>query len=78
MKLYNNQNSIHAAVKGGQYEMLEFLIKDTRQGINEGVPENKKIRKYKILDPTKFDEYWKTRLNRDRMGNSPLHMCFEI
>lgn len=79
MKLYDHQNLIHAAVKGGQYEMLEFLIKDTRQGINDNLPENKKFPvKYKILDPSKFDHYWKTRRNRDTMGNSPLHFCFEI
>lgn len=29
MKTYNHQNLVHAAIKGGQYEMLEFLVKDT-------------------------------------------------
>jgi len=79
MKLYDHQNLVHAAVKGGQYEMLEFLIKDTRKGINDNLPEHKKFPvKYRILDATKFNQYWKTRRNRDAMGNSPLHFCYEI
>ena len=79
MKLYDRQNLVHAAVKGGQYEMLEYLIKDTRQGINDNLPEHKKFPvKYKVLDPTRFNVWWKTRRNRDAMGNSPLHFCFEI
>ena len=31
IKLYNYKNLIDAAVEGSQYEMLEFIIKDSRQ-----------------------------------------------
>ena len=32
MKLYKNQNIIHSCVAGLQYELLEWLIKDTYKG----------------------------------------------
>lgn len=69
---------MHAAIKGGQYEMLEFLVKDTSKNVNKNVPKDKQVpEKYKIPF-FKRTLYWKTRSNRDFTGNSPLHFCFEI
>jgi|APSaa5957512535_1039671.scaffolds.fasta_scaffold53685_4 hypothetical protein len=35
VKLYNHQNVIDAAVEGSQFEMLEFLVKDSRQQVKD-------------------------------------------
>jgi hypothetical protein len=36
IKLFNNQNVIDAAVEGSQYDMLEFLVLDSRQQVQNG------------------------------------------
>ena len=78
MKTYNGQNLVHAAIKGGQFDMLHFLVDNTAKNVNKNVPKDKKIiEKYKIPF-FKRSEYWKTRSARDFTGNSPLHFCFEI
>ena len=79
MKLFKHQNLIAACVKGLQYELLEWLIKDTYQGATTYKKGQRKIPpKYKVEDQRKFDYYWKSRENRDDQGNSPLHVCYEI
>jgi hypothetical protein len=50
MKTYKHQNLVHAAIKGVQIEMLEFLIKGTsKQAVKEKKDKNLKDElKYKV------------------------------
>jgi hypothetical protein len=71
---------IDACVLGEQYDLLEYLIKDTRKGINNHITdESKKYHiKYKINNFIMTDYYWKSREGKDENGNNTCHLAFEI
>ena len=77
LKLFRHQNVIDGCVIGMQLEILEYLIKDTRQGINIG-REEKVEPKYHIVDYMDLDYYWKSREGKDSFSNNSCHLCFKI
>jgi hypothetical protein len=79
MKLYQGQSVVDACVLGKQYDLLEYMVKDTRKGINIGLPDDKKYPvKFKIDDYMNLDYYWKSRQNKDQVGNNTLHLVFSV
>ena len=80
IKIFRNQSVIDACVLGEQYELLEYLIKDTRKGINNHITdESKKFHiKFKINNFIMTDYYWKSREGKDENGNNTCHLAFEI
>lgn len=80
IKIFRNQSVIDACVLGEQYDLLEYLIKDTRKGINNKITdESKKFRiKYKIENFLMTEYYWKSREGKDENGNNTCHLAFEI
>ena len=69
-------NVIDACVIGMQYELLEYLIKDTRKGINIGKKDAPT--KYQIVDFMDLNYYWKSREGKDSFSNNTCHLCFKI
>ena len=62
-----------------QLDLLKYLIKDTRKGVNIGRDENDKIvAKYHITDYMDLDYYWKSREGKDSFANNTCHLCFKI
>lgn len=59
MKLFDRQNVIDSCVRGSQYELLEYLILDSRKGAWETC----NYRKYdtKLISSPDLDYYWKSR-----------------
>ena len=50
MKLIEGQSVIDGCVKGGQYQLLEYLIKDTRQNYNDGKKKKDEIVRYATVN----------------------------
>jgi hypothetical protein len=70
---------VDACVLGKHYELLEYLVKDTRKGINIGLAEEAKYPvKYKIDDFLMLDYWWKSRQNKDINGNNTCHLLFSV
>ena len=55
------------------------MIKDTRKGINNLLPEDQKVPvKYKIKNFLDLDYYWKSRQSKDEVGNNTCHIVFSV
>lgn len=78
MKFISGQNVVDACIKGGQYSLLEYLIKDTKYGINKDKSKNDEIIKYTIKNSEDENYYWKSRKKKDITGNNSLHIAFDI
>jgi hypothetical protein len=61
MKLIEGQSVIDGCVKGGQYQLLEYLIKDTRQNFNDGKKKKDEIVRYMTVNVKDQAYYWKSR-----------------
>ena len=75
LKTFKYQSVVDACVVGMRYELLEYLVKDSKQGL---VRKNDKPQKYKIVDFLNLDYYWKSRAGKDQNGNNTCHLAFEI
>ena len=68
---------IDACILGEQYNLLEYLIKDTRKGINNQREESQKVFvKYNIVSFLDLDYYWKSREGKDDVANNACHLAF--
>ena len=75
MKLFHNQNVISACILGCQFELLEYLVKDTKKG---AFVDDIGTTKY-VIDNIKDEPYyWKSRANKDAAGNNSCHHVFKI
>lgn len=72
LKLFRRQNVIAACIKGGQQELLEYLIKGTNEN------SSKKINKYNFVDPQDMQNFIVRRQQKDDCGNNSMHYAFEI
>lgn len=67
MPLFRGLNVIAACVKGNQFELLSYLIKDTKGGSD----------KYKLSNAKDRARFWKSRTGKDDCGNNLCHYAFE-
>jgi ERCC4-related helicase len=58
--------------------LLEYLIKDTREGLNEGRKKKDEIVKYIFKNKNDEKYYWKSRKKKDIFGNNSMHLAFNI
>jgi hypothetical protein len=68
-----------ACVIGKQYELLEYLVKNTRKGINNFRAADDQVPpKYKMNNFLDLDYFWKSRQSKDLVGNNTCHIVFSM
>lgn len=78
MKFHESQNVIGACIKGCQYDLLKYLIEDSRKGAREKCGYVKYEFDGREIRTEQLNYYWKSRQNKDQNGNNSCHLTFEI
>lgn len=72
LKLFRRQNVIAACIKGGQFELLEYLI----SGTNE--KSQFQLKKYMFPTQQDKDNFNVRKQQKDDCGNNSMHYAFEV
>ena len=71
MKIFRGKSVIHACIEGNQYQLLEYLLKNSKKSAQNN--------KYYISDSYwNKDYYWKSRKAKDNFGNNYCHFAFKV
>lgn len=76
MKLFRGQDVIAACVKGGQYNLLEYLVKDTNYQNKDNWEID--VEKYRFMNDEDKKKFIKSKTTKDECGNNSCHYAFEI